>query len=157
MIVGSPLLGELAGRIGARPLLIAGATLLAAGLLLALRVGLHANYLTAVLPCVATLALGMTCSAAPLTSAILSAVDPGHTGAASGLNSAVAQLGGVIAIALVGAVLATRGDALIAAFHAAVIVGAIAALAAAATIVFLFHDAHIQGPAAAHGGSNAHP
>ena len=157
MIVGSPLLGELAGRIGARPLLIAGATLLAAGLLLALRVGLHANYWTAVLPCVATIALGMTCSAAPLTSAILSAVDAKHTGAASGLNSAVAQLGGVVAIALVGAVLATRGAALIAAFHAAVTAGAIAALAAAATIVFLFHDAHIQGSATAHGGSDAHP
>jgi EmrB/QacA subfamily drug resistance transporter len=157
MIVGSPLLGELAGRIGARPLLIAGATLLAAGLLLALRVGLHATYWTAVFPCVATLALGMTCSAAPLTSAILSSVDARHTGAASGLNSAVAQLGGVVAIALVGAVLATRGAALIAAFHAAVTAGAIAALAAAATIVFLFHDAHIQGSATAHGGSDAHP
>ena len=59
----------------------------------------------------------MTCSAAPLTSAILSAVDAKHTGAASGLNSAVAQLGGVIVIALVGAVLALRGAALIAAFH----------------------------------------
>ncbi len=94
MIVGSPLLGELAGRIGARPLLIAGATLLAAGLLLALRIGTHSNYWTTVLPCICAIALGMTCSAAPLTSAILSSVDAKHTGAASGLNSAVAQLGG---------------------------------------------------------------
>jgi hypothetical protein len=62
-----------------------------------------------------------------------------------------------VAIALVGAVLATRGAALIAAFHAAVTAGAIAALATAATIVFLFHDAHIQGSATAHGGSDAHP
>ena len=140
-------MGELAGRIGARPLLIVGATLLAAGLLLALRVGLHSNYWTAVLPSVATLALGMTCSAAPLTSAILSAVDARHTGAASGLNSAVAQLGGVVAIALVGAVLATRGEALVRAFHVAAVAGAIVALAAAAAIVFLFQDAHRQGSA----------
>jgi EmrB/QacA subfamily drug resistance transporter len=152
MIVGSPLLGELAGRIGARPLLIAGASLLAGGLLLALRIGAHADYWTSVFPCVVAIALGMTCSAAPLTAAILNAVDARHTGAASGLNSAVAQLGGVVAIALVGAVLSARGDALIAAFHVAVIVGAIVCLAAAATIVFLFPRAHIQGSATARGG-----
>ena len=39
MMVGSPVLGDLAGRIGARPLLTAGATLLTAGLLLALLAG----------------------------------------------------------------------------------------------------------------------
>jgi len=157
MMIGSPLLGELAGRIGARPLLIAGAMLIGAGLLLAMRVGPHANYWTAVLPSVAVLALGMTCSAAPLTSAILSAADAKHTGAASGLNSAVAQLGGVIVVALVGAVLALRGAALIGAFHVAAIAGSALALAAAATIVFLFRDAHIQGAAAANGGSDAPP
>jgi MFS family permease len=157
MIIGSPLLGELAGRIGARPLLTAGATLLTAGLLLALRIGQRPDYWTTVLPCVAALALGMTCSAAPLTSAILGAVDAKRTGAASGLNSAVAQLGGVVAIALVGAVLATRGAALIAAFHTAVIIGAVVCMAAAATIVFLFHDAHIQGSATAEGGADANP
>ena len=127
------------------------------GLLLATLIGPRANYWTAVLPCVAVIALGMTSSAAPLTSAILNAVDAKHTGAASGLNSAVAQLGGVVVIALVGAVLALRGDALIAAFHLAAIAGSIVALAAAAAIVFLFRDAHIVGSATANGGSDAQP
>jgi EmrB/QacA subfamily drug resistance transporter len=157
MSLGSPLLGDLAGRVGARPLLIAGATLVAGGLALALLVGPRGDYWTAVLPCVTLVALGMACAAAPLTAAILGAVDARHTGAASGLNSAVAQLGGVVVIALVGAVLATRGAALIGAFHVAAIAGAAVALAAGAAIVFLFGDAHIHGSAAANGGSDAHP
>ncbi len=140
LIVGlvSPAMGALAGRIGARTPLIAGALLVAAGLLLALRAGPGARYWTAVLPAVATVALGMACAAAPLTAAVLGSVDARHTGAASGLNSAVAQLGGVVAIALIGAVLATRGPAFIGAFHIAAIAGALAALGAAASIAFLF-------------------
>ena len=152
MGLGSPLLDDLAGRVGAGPLLIAGATLVAVGLLLALLIVPGGDYWTAVLPCVAAVALGMCCAAAPLTSAILGAVDARHTGAASGLNSAVAQLGGVVVIALVGAVLAMRGAALIEAFHVAAIVGALIAIAAAATIVFLFQDAHIPDAAAKDGG-----
>jgi EmrB/QacA subfamily drug resistance transporter len=140
MSLGSPAMGALAGRIGARPLLIAGAGLVAVGLALLLLAGGGASYWTTVLPAVATVALGMACAVAPLTSAVLSAVDAKHTGAASGLNSAVAQLGGVIAIALVGGVLAARGPALIAAFHAAALCGAALALAAAAAVAALFRD-----------------
>jgi EmrB/QacA subfamily drug resistance transporter len=152
MSLASPAMGDLAGRIGARPLLIVGASLVAAGLLLALLAGGRGPYWTTVLPSVAVVALGMSCAAAPLTAAVLSAVDARHTGAASGLNSAVAQLGGVVAIALVGAVLATRGEALVRAFHVAAVAGAIVALAAAAAIVFLFQDAHRQGAKPAAGG-----
>jgi MFS family permease len=136
--------GDLAGRVGARRPLIAGAVLVAAGCLLALRIGPGADYWTGVLPAVATVALGMACAAAPLTAAVLGAVDAGHTGAASGLNSAVAQLGGVVAVALIGGVLAATGSALMAAFRIAASCGALAALAAAASIVFLFPQQHID-------------
>jgi len=138
MSVISPLAGDLVGRIGAKPLLIGGACLVAVGLLLGLLTGHGANYWATVLPSVVVIALGMSCAAAPLTTAVLSSVDARHTGAASGLNSAVAQLGGVIVIALVGAVLATRGAALVSAFHVAAVAGALVALAAAAGIVFLY-------------------
>jgi hypothetical protein len=80
----------------------------------------------------------MAAAAAPLTAAVLSAVDSRHTGAASGLNSAVAQLGGVIVIALIGQVLATRGASFVQAFDVAAMVGAGVALAAAATIAIGF-------------------
>jgi EmrB/QacA subfamily drug resistance transporter len=144
--------GDLAGRLGARWLLIAGAALVAAGCLLALRIGPGADYWTGVLPAVAAVALGMACAAAPLTAAVLGAVDARHTGAASGLNSAVAQLGGVVAVALIGGVLAARGAALLAAFRIAATCGVLVALAAAASIVFLFAQPHIDRAQAPKGG-----
>ena len=131
MAVGGPICGDLAGRFGPRPLLTAGSLLVALGLLAALRIGASADYMTTVLPCVLLVALGMTGAAAPLTTAILSSVDGRHTGAASGLNSAVARAGGLIVSALIGGVLAARGAALVRSFDAAVIAGAVLAVAAA--------------------------
>jgi MFS family permease len=149
MAVLSPPLGDLAGRVGARWPLIVGACLVAAGCLLTTLAGHRGPYWATVLPGVVAVALGMACAAAPLTAAVLSAVDSRHTGAASGLDSAVAQLGGVIAVALIGGVLAQRGAAFVAAFDIAAIAGALTALAAAAAIAFLYEAAHIKNPAKA--------
>jgi len=138
MSVVSPLAGGLAGRVGAKPLLIAGSTLVAVGLLLGLLAGHGGDYWTTVLPSVIAVALRHVLRRRAADHRRAGSVDGRHTGAASGLNSAVAQLGGVIVIALVGAVLATRGLALVGAFHAAAIAGAMVALAAGVAIVFLF-------------------
>ena len=46
------------------------------------------------------MSIGMTLAVAPLTSTVLAAVEKHQTGMASGLNSAVARLGGLIAVAL---------------------------------------------------------
>jgi hypothetical protein len=54
---------------------------------------------------------------------------------ASGFNSAVARTGGLIATALLGAVLSSKGEQLFAGFHVAMIVSA--AVAALASIVAL--------------------
>jgi EmrB/QacA subfamily drug resistance transporter len=145
----SPAMGDLAGRIGARWPLIAGASLVAVACLLAPLATRGGPYWSTVAPSVVLLALGMACAAAPLTAAILSAVDPRHTGAASGLNSAVAQLGGVIAVALIGGVLAQRGTGFAQAFDVAAVAGALSALAAAAAIAFLYGAAHGKSPARA--------
>ena len=129
----SPVAGMVAGRIGPRIPLVAGCVLVAAGLLAALLIDADAGYWTGVAPSVLTVGLGMACAAAPLTTAVLSLVDQRHTGSASGLNSAVARVGGVVAIALLGAVLATHGAGLIHAFRLAAIAGAVISIAAAAT------------------------
>jgi len=133
MAAGGPVTGALAGRFGARPLLVAGSVIVAVGLLAALRVDARGAYATGVLPCVLLVALGMTCAAAPLTTAVLAAAGERQAGSASGLNSAVARAGGLAATALLGAVLSARGAGLTAAFHAAAVAGAVVALAAAAS------------------------
>src|SRR5579859_464211 len=130
MTVGGPVMGTLAGRFGARLLLTVGSAIVGVGLLLALRIEGDASYWSAVLPSVLLVAAGMT-GAAPLTTAVLSAVDRRHTGSASGLNSAVSRTGGLVATALLGAVLASRGAALIAHLHQAALVGAGLAMMAA--------------------------
>ncbi len=126
MAIGAPLSGQLAGRLGSRYLLAGGSFCVAIAFLLALRIA-GGDYWTEVLPCLVVFAVGMAGVAAPLTTAVLSAVDARHTGAASGLNSALARTGGLVAVALLGVVLAQRGHALLAPFHGAMAVGAAAA------------------------------
>jgi MFS family permease len=126
----SPLVGGLAGRFGSRLLLGAGPIAVAAGFLLMLRIGADVNYWTDILPGVVVLALGMSCAVAPLTTAVLTSVDARHIGSASGFNSAIARTGGLIATALLGAVLAAEGTQLISAFHIALIVAALASVCA---------------------------
>jgi len=135
----SPLTGGLAGRIGPRLPLAIGSLVAAGGFLLALRIGNTARYWTEVLPFLFVIALGLSGAVAPLTTAVLSSVDARHSASASGLNSAVARTGGLIATALLGAVLAASGQRLWVAFDTAMIAGA-ATCAAAALSVFALID-----------------
>jgi EmrB/QacA subfamily drug resistance transporter len=132
MTLTGPLMGTLAGRYGSRTLLTTGSLLMALGLLLCVRIDQNAAYVSQVLPCMIVASFGMSAAAAPLTTAILSSVDAQHSGSASGLNSALARAGNLVAAALIGTVLAARGELLVFRFHMAAIVGAAAALLAAA-------------------------
>ena len=130
--LGSRLMGQLTARVGPRWPLSIGPAVTAIGLVLLVRIGGSADYARDVLPAILVIAVGMAGAVAPLTTAVLSSVDGGHTGTASGFNSAIARTGGLIATALAGAVIGRQGDALVAAFHGAAIVGAVAAIASAA-------------------------
>jgi EmrB/QacA subfamily drug resistance transporter len=134
--VVSPLIGQVAGKIGARWPLTIGPLMVAAGFVLMVRVP-GGGYWTTVFPAVTVMAIGMAGAVAPLTTAVLSSVDARHTGAASGFNSAVSRAGGLIATALLGAVLASRGQQLAEDFRIAALIGAAAALAASASAFFL--------------------
>jgi EmrB/QacA subfamily drug resistance transporter len=131
MTVASPALGGIAGKVGARVPLIGGSLIVAAGFLLAMRMGPNGNYGTTVLPAILVMSLGMAGVAAPLTTAVLASVDSRHTGSASGFNSAVSRTGGLIATALLGAVLAASGASLTAGFRVALLACAIASAAGA--------------------------
>lgn len=140
MAIASPTMGALAGRAGAKFSLAAGSLGVAAGFLLLLRFDQDATYWTDVFPALLIVALGMSATAAPLTTAVLGSVDERHSGSASGLNSALARIGGLVATALLGVVLSATGSQLIGAFHLAVIAGAAIAVGAALCAVFLIVD-----------------
>lgn len=131
--LASPLMGRMAARLGPRLPLTVGPLLVAGGFLLALRIE-RGDYWSEVFPTVLALSLGMAIAVAPLTTAVLAAVDSRHTGTGSGFNSAVARTGGLIATALLGVALSQSGAALVAGFHetaiACALVSAAGALAA---------------------------
>jgi MFS family permease len=137
LALASPLMGSIAGRIGSRVPLSIGPLVVSGGFLLILRIGPHADYWLTVLPPILVIAIGMAGAVAPLTNAVLGSVDASHTGSASGLNSAVARTGGMMATALLGGVLSLRGLALIGGFHATSIACAVASVAASASAFFL--------------------
>jgi len=141
----SPLMGGVVARIGERIPLAVGPVVVALGFALALRIGGSAPYWTDVLPCVLLTALGLSLAVAPLTTAILSSVDAAHTGLASGINSAVAETGGLVATASLTGVLASSGAALWASFHTAMLLGALACGVASLGTLGLARAAGTQG------------
>jgi len=139
-------MGSIAARLGPRLQLSVGPIIVAAGFLLAAPIGGPGSYLTTTLPAILVISLGMSCAVAPLTTAVLSSVEPGHTGVASGLNSAVARSSGLIATALASAVLAAQGAELIAWYQTAVLIGAgVAASAGASAWLLLETSGHDRG------------
>ena len=137
LAVVSPLAGSLAGRIGPRLPLTIGPAIVAAGFLMMLRITPAVSYWTEVLPALLVVSIGLAGAVAPLTSAVLGSVGSGHTGSASGLNSAVARTGGLVATALIGPVLAATGSALVGAFHAAALCAAASCLAGSLAAFFM--------------------
>jgi MFS family permease len=99
MLVLSPRSAALAQRVGPRWLMTSGISTCAVGMLLMLRIGDNARYLTDVLPAVAVFGLGLSMVVAPLTATVLASADVRHAGVASGINNAVARAAGLLAVA----------------------------------------------------------
>jgi len=108
----SPRWGKLASGTGPRLPMTAGPIVGGLGLLLLLRVGSDADYVTDVLPGILVFGLGLSATVAPLTATVLDAVEERHVGIASGVNNAVARVAGLLAIAVLGAVISARFAAL---------------------------------------------
>ncbi|HZK51120.1 MAG TPA: DHA2 family efflux MFS transporter permease subunit [Actinomycetota bacterium] len=92
--------GALAQRIGPRLPLTVGPVVAGLGLLLMVRIEPGATYVSAVLPAAIVFGLGMAITVAPLTTAVLAAVETQRAGIASGVNNAVARIAGLLAVAL---------------------------------------------------------
>jgi EmrB/QacA subfamily drug resistance transporter len=132
--LGSRLMGRIAARYGGRLPLAIGAGLVGIGLALYARIEAHGMvYWLDVFPPTLLVALGMGACVAPLTTSVMVSVDADHVGLASGFNSAVARVAGLIATALLGFVFARQesAEAFMAGFRAAALIGAASALLAA--------------------------
>ncbi|WP_333761709.1 MFS transporter [Streptomyces sp. IBSBF 2390] len=99
MLLFSSRSGALADRTGPRLPLTVGPLLCAVAMLLMLRVGEGADYLTDVLPAVLVMGAGMVTLVAPLTATVLASVDTSRAGLASGINNAAARAAGLLAVA----------------------------------------------------------
>ncbi|MER6911258.1 MFS transporter [Streptomyces sp. NPDC000594] len=99
MLLFSARSGELAQRTGPRLPLTVGPLICAAGILLMLRVGENASYMTDVLPAVLVMGVGMVTLVAPLTATVLASVETARAGIASGVNNAAARAAGLLAVA----------------------------------------------------------
>ncbi len=104
----SPRWGRLASGVGPRLPMTFGPLAAGTGLLLFLRVGPGSSYPADVLPAVLVFGLGLSATVAPLTATVLDAVSPRRVGIASGVSNGVSRVAGLLAIAVLGAVISAH-------------------------------------------------
>jgi len=108
MFVLSKRFGALSDRFGPRWFMGVGPLVAAVGIALYTRLDTSADYLTQVLPAVLVFGLGLSLTVAPLTATVLGGVPEQDAGIASAINNAVARIGGLLAVAAIGAVVASE-------------------------------------------------
>jgi len=96
--------GRLADRIGSKPLLVSGALLTAIGLASFALPGIGGPFWATVLVPMTLTGLGMALTVAPLTTTVLTSVEPAAAGVASGVNNTAARVGTLLAVAVIGVV-----------------------------------------------------
>ncbi len=159
LILLAPRFGRYADRNGPRLPITLGSTAIAVGVLLLLPVSTRAEAWTWGVAGIVVFALGLAAVVAPITAAALSPAPDAFAGVAAGLNQTVARVGGILAVATVGALAGalfvrdggvgdtpfdpdatgTVRDAGVTAFHAVVLSVAGLALAAAVLASVLLH------------------
>ncbi|NUT55282.1 MAG: hypothetical protein HOQ03_04780, partial [Thermoleophilia bacterium] len=97
-------------RYGPRLFMGAGPLVCAAGLALMLRMDADVDYWTDLFPALMVFALGLAIVVAPLTATVLSDADEHNAGIASAVNNAIARVAGLVAIAAIGAIVASQYD-----------------------------------------------
>ena len=122
LILLSSRVGALAGRWGPRLFMTVGPITMGAGALLLLTVSQAFSYWWQVLPSMILMGLGLALTVAPLTSAILGAIDTERSGIASAVNNAVARVAGLVTIAMLATIVGGQLD--LDGFHRAAIVTA---------------------------------
>ncbi|MGW9158132.1 MFS transporter [Microbacterium sp. NPDC055665] len=104
MILLSSRAGQWAGRWGPRIFMTVGPLIMAAGALMLLLVAADFDYWWQVLPAMIVMGLGLSLTVAPLTAAILGAIDENHSGIASAVNNAVSRVAGLLVVAMLSTI-----------------------------------------------------
>jgi EmrB/QacA subfamily drug resistance transporter len=164
LIMGAFSLGlsaKLVMRFGIMPPLATGLLLAAAGLVLFARAPVDGSFLVDVLPSMILLGFGAGMALNPVLLAAMTGVEPSQAGLASGLVNTSFMMGGALGLAVLASLAASRTDVLLASgrdplaalnggYHAALVVGAVFAFAAAALGAALLRTAgsSLKEPAA---------
>ncbi len=145
LIMGALSIGvsaRLVMRFGIRPPLTTGLLLAAAGLALLARAPVDGTFATDVLPSMVLLGIGAGTAFNPVLLAAMSDVKPEQSGLASGIVNTAFMMGGALGLAVLASLASSRTDSLLASgesalaalnggYHAALMVGAVFAAAAA--------------------------
>jgi EmrB/QacA subfamily drug resistance transporter len=111
-IVWSTVAAQLVNRVGVKPVIAAGMTLLTVGLLYFTQVSVGGSYAGDLLPGFLLIAAGLGFSFVPISIAALAGVQPSEAGLASGLFNTSQQVGGALGIAALSAIAtSTTSDA----------------------------------------------
>jgi EmrB/QacA subfamily drug resistance transporter len=102
MMLLSGRMGGIAAKYGPRTFMTVGPLLMGIGIATLIRLHSGQSYVLGVLPGIVLFGLGLSTTVAPLTNAVMNAVQPNDSGIASGINNAVARVAGLIVIALLG-------------------------------------------------------
>ncbi|MDP9067713.1 MAG: MFS transporter [Actinomycetota bacterium] len=101
LLVLSPTAGRLSQRWGPRGPMTAGPLVAGVAFLALMDTSPGSNYFSDLLPGILLFGLGLAATVAPLTTAVLTAIEGAHAGIASGINNAVARVAGLLAVVLV--------------------------------------------------------
>ncbi|MGM9490125.1 MFS transporter [Ideonella sp. YS5] len=100
--------GRLVDRWGPRRPLVLGPAIAALGFVAFALPGVGGRYVTTILPAMGLLGLGMAITVAPLTTTVMNSVGEARAGIASGVNNAVSRAAGLLAVAVLGVLMAAR-------------------------------------------------
>ena len=104
----APVAGRMTDRVGGKYILFAGLLLFAGGFGWTAAVATTGSSWARFIPSLALAGIGLGCTFAPMTTTAMRSVQPSVAGAASGMLNTVRQVGAVIGVAAIGALLQNR-------------------------------------------------
>jgi EmrB/QacA subfamily drug resistance transporter len=108
LLILSPYAGRVSMRFGPRLPMTIGPIVIGIGNFMMGQIRPGDHYLSGVFPSMIVFGLGLSLMVAPLTAAMLAAIEKRHMGVGSAINNAVARVGGLLAIALLPALVGVR-------------------------------------------------